>query len=117
MRNICRLIAAGALTAPLLIGAAGLAYADSGFNQSSTYAGNTGAAAYSVTAVAVDGVALYQEELVYAGPWGAGTSTTSAAATNGGHGGGHAQAYFSNEQTFAGPLGAYQGETSSGVSG
>ncbi|MBB5959612.1 hypothetical protein FHS29_006233 [Saccharothrix tamanrassetensis] len=81
MRTLYRLIAAGALSAPLLIGAAGLASADTDYHQSHTGAGPYGAYHHSVWS-GTDGHnhSYYHEHFSWAGPEGAGTGHVSASA-------------------------------------
>ncbi|WP_433263415.1 hypothetical protein ACQPZF_32140 [Actinosynnema sp. CS-041913] len=81
MRTLYRFIVAGALSAPLLVGAAGLASADTNYNHDSTVAGPDGAWHYSVCAgTDGHGNSYYREHLSWSGPHGAGTSNTGSSA-------------------------------------
>ncbi|MEJ2858243.1 MULTISPECIES: hypothetical protein [unclassified Saccharothrix] len=114
MRTFHRLITAGALSAPLLIGGAGLASADALYAHDAAWAGPNGAASHSVLAFADDGNAFFHEEAAAAGPNGAGAfSTTSWAGDDWGDGGGDdgASATYYNQVAFASDEGAYYEQT------
>ena len=115
MRTLHRLIAAGALSAPLLIGAAGMASADAEYGQTTAVAGPNGAWFHSVHSVADDhGNACFHEHAAAAGPDGAGSFSVHACAGHGYHGGHHGDGgsatYFSQE-SFASDEGAYSNTT------
>ncbi|WP_433872096.1 hypothetical protein [Saccharopolyspora sp. CA-218241] len=81
MRKITGGIAATALSAPLVLGATGVAAADE-FEQSSSTVGPEGASTSHVVATADsdgDGQVSYQEHRGRAGPDGAGSSSTESA--------------------------------------
>ncbi|RKT54791.1 hypothetical protein [Saccharothrix australiensis] len=82
MRNICRLIAAGTLTAPILLGAASLAYAaETEFDHEAAAAGQHGSIAHEVHSGADgDGNAYFSEEWAIATDQGAAASDTSSSA-------------------------------------
>ncbi|MEV7554001.1 hypothetical protein AB0N89_30660 [Amycolatopsis sp. NPDC089917] len=83
MRTIRRTIAASALALPLMIGAAGVASADS-FGSTEVQAGPDGAATHSVQSDTHRGSSSFHENSSAAGPDGAGSSETHSS-TGGGH--------------------------------
>ncbi|GAA1337362.1 hypothetical protein [Saccharothrix algeriensis] len=81
MRTLYRFLVAGALSAPLVIGAAGIASADTHYHHSSSAAGPDGAWNYCVVSgTDGHGGTYYHENLSWAGPQGAYTSDTHASA-------------------------------------
>ncbi len=106
MRSIIRLIAAGALSLPLVIGAAGIASADVEYDQSHASASADGAAVYDQASGANGyGDSYYFQQFQAAGPHGAG-SWTQAAWTFEGNAG-----YYDN-YAWSSDHGAWTGETS-----
>ncbi|XVV07514.1 hypothetical protein ACQPW3_19890 [Actinosynnema sp. CA-248983] len=116
MRTLHRLVAAGALAAPLLIAGAGLASADAGYGQQTSVAGPNGAWTHTVVAFADDdGNAFFHEHAAAAGPDGAGSFSTTSWAGDGHHGHGDwhhgSSAGYYSQEAFAGYDGAYYQET------
>jgi hypothetical protein len=75
MRSIIRAIAAGALSLPIIIGAAGIASADVEYDQNHVSATHYGAAVYDQASGADDyGNAYFYEQWQVAGPDGAGSA-------------------------------------------
>ncbi|NUS63230.1 MAG: hypothetical protein HOY78_13760 [Saccharothrix sp.] len=115
MRTLHRLIAAGALSAPLVIAGAGLASADALYAHDAAWAGPNGAASHSVLAFADDdGDTFFHEEAAAAGPNGAGSFSTTSWAGDGWHHGDDddgASATYYNQVAFAGDEGAYFEQT------
>ena len=112
MRNMTRLISAGALSIPMLLGAAGLAMADPDVSyESGTHvAGPEGAGFEAVHSGAGDDYAYYVEELGWAGEDGAFGEETGAASF-------HDFAYFWESTEYATEDGAYSEHTDSSVEG
>ncbi|GAA0245468.1 hypothetical protein GCM10010492_51060 [Saccharothrix mutabilis subsp. mutabilis] len=115
MRTLHRLIAAGALAAPMLVAGAGLAFADAAYGQQTAVAGPGGAWAHTVVAFADDhGNTYFHEHAAAAGPHGAGSFSTTSWTHDGHHGGGHhdgSSAGYHNEEAYASDHGAYHQET------
>ncbi|MFE2752651.1 hypothetical protein ACFXGA_11690 [Actinosynnema sp. NPDC059335] len=106
MRSIIRLVAAGALSLPIIIGAAGIASADVEFDQSDVAATSQGASVYDQAAGADDyGNSYYYEQYQLAGEDGAGSFLVVSWVYDG-HAG-----YFDN-YSWSGPDGAWTGDTS-----
>ena len=113
MRSVIRFIAAGAVSLPLLIGAAGIASADSGTHAEhenyTVAASSEGALVHEVQAGAHEhGVAYFHESFVGAGSEGAGYYEVTAVSYPGG-------AHYEDEYAFAGPHGAVVGGAESSV--
>ncbi|PSL54081.1 hypothetical protein B0I31_107135 [Saccharothrix carnea] len=106
MRSIIRLVAASALSVPLVIGAAGIASADVEFDQSDVAANANGAVVYDQAAGADDyGNSYYYEQAQLASPYGAGSYLVVSWVYDG-----HAGYY--DHYSWSGPEGAYAGDTS-----
>ncbi|WP_309111241.1 hypothetical protein [Saccharothrix sp.] len=118
MRTLHRLVAAGALAAPLLIAGAGLASADAAYGQQTAVAGPNGAWTHTVVAFADDdGNTFFHEHAAAAGPDGAGSFSTTSWTSDGDNGDGDgdwhdgSSAGYHNEEAFAGDGGAFYQET------
>jgi hypothetical protein len=85
MRTIKRALVAGALALPLTLGTAGIASADTMYDENGSFAGPEGAGQFSVSSQASDG-----EEV-----------------ENGENGGGEGGVSFDESSSFAGPDGAF----------
>lgn len=106
MRSIIRLVAASALSLPIIIGAAGIASADVEFDQSDVAATSQGASVYDQAAGADDyGNSYYYEQYQLAGEDGAGSFLVVSWVYDG-----HAGYY--DYYNWSGPEGAYTGDTS-----
>ncbi|WP_033441124.1 hypothetical protein [Saccharothrix sp. NRRL B-16314] len=111
MRSIIRLIAAGALSLPIIIGAAGIASADVEFDQNNASATQHGAAVYDLASGADDhGNAYFYEQWQVAGPYGAGSVTVASWVHNGDAG------YF-DHYAWADAYGAWTGSTHASADG
>jgi len=107
MRSIIRLLAAGAVALPVLVGAAGIASADAEYEDSTVAATPFGAGIHTVESGAdEDGVAYFYESFLGAGPMGAGFEQTGSLSYPGG-------AAYGHEFGFVGPFGAVAGDTES----
>jgi hypothetical protein len=105
MRSIIRAIAAGALSLPIIIGAAGIASADVEYDQSHVAATHYGAAVYDQGSGADDyGNAYFYEVWQVAGPDGAGSALTVSWVYDG-----HAGHY--DEYAWVDDQGAWTGNT------
>ncbi|MEU7527166.1 hypothetical protein AB0A74_15640 [Saccharothrix sp. NPDC042600] len=117
MRTLHRLIAAGALAAPLLVAGAGLASADAAYGQQTAVAGPGGAWTHTVVAFADgEGNTYFHEHAAAAGPEGAGSFSTTSWTHDGGYGDGDgyddgSSAGYHNEEAYASDDGAYYQET------
>jgi hypothetical protein len=88
MRTIKRTVVVNALALPLTLGTAGIASADTGYNETGTFAGADGAGSYSVSAQADGnseggtrgGGTSFEESSSFAGPDGAFNEYTRARA-------------------------------------
>ncbi|GAA3464667.1 hypothetical protein ACFFSW_28610 [Saccharothrix longispora] len=113
MRNITRLIAASFVSAPLLIGAAGLASAsaeDVYHEHEMSVATSEGAGSEGVYSGVVDGVAFFLEHESWADDEGAYSEETGSLADGhgwGGHGWGSDGAHYWNSTNYAGEEGAF----------
>lgn len=106
MRSIIRLVAAGALSLPLLIGAAGIASADVEYDQNAASASADGATVYDLASGADGhGNSYYVVQFETAGPYGAG-SFFQAAWTYDGNAG------YADGYAWSSPDGAWTGSTS-----
>jgi hypothetical protein len=105
MRSIIRLVAASALSLPLVIGAAGIASADVEYDQNAASATADGATVYDLASGAdAYGNSYFFQQFQAAGPYGAG-SFTQAAWTYDGNAG-----YF-DHYAWSSPDGAWTGST------
>ncbi|MFI9010479.1 hypothetical protein ACIGNX_24900 [Actinosynnema sp. NPDC053489] len=106
MRSIIRLVAAGALSLPLVLGAAGIASADVEFDQNAASATADGATVYDLASGAdAHGNSYFVQVFEAAGPYGAG-SYLQAAWTY------HGDAGYFEDYAFSGHEGAWTGDTS-----
>jgi hypothetical protein len=110
MRNMTRLIAAGALSVPMFLGAAGMAMADPdvSYENVTTAANEDGAGYEAVYSGEFGDIAYFVEEQAAAGEWGAYSEGTGAVA-------GDDFAYFWEHLSYAGEDGAYHEHTDSSV--
>ncbi|MFD1149694.1 hypothetical protein [Saccharothrix hoggarensis] len=106
MRSIIRLVAAGAVSLPILVGAAGLASADVEYEQSYSAATAQGAVTHSVESGAGHGYAYFHEQFLGAGPQGAGYYQQGSFSHP--HG-----AHYGQQWGFSGPEGAFSGSVGS----
>jgi len=105
MRSIIRLVAAGALSLPLIIGAAGIASADVEFDQGNVSATADGATVHEQAAGADDyGNTYFYEIYEVAGPYGAGAFGQAAFTWDG-------NAVYFDGYAWSGQEGAYTGYT------
>ncbi|NUT48047.1 MAG: hypothetical protein HOV94_12170 [Saccharothrix sp.] len=110
MRNIIRLVAAGALALPLVIGASGIASAEAEFDQSDVAATSTGASVFDqASGVDNHGNSFFYEQYQLAGGYGAGSFTVVSWVWDG-----HAGYY--DQYNWSGPQGAWTGDTSAQAS-
>ncbi|MDQ2586502.1 hypothetical protein [Saccharothrix yanglingensis] len=112
MRNITRLIAASFVSAPVLIGAAGLASAsaeDVHHEHEVSVATSEGAGSEGVYSGVVDGVAFFLEHESWADDEGAYSEETGSLAGGHGWGGDHGSdgAHYWNSTHYAGEEGAF----------
>lgn len=105
MRSIIRLVAAGALSLPLVIGAAGIASADVEYDQGNASASADGATVHDLAAGAdAYGNSYFFEQYQVAGEYGAGSFTVAAWTYDGNAG------YF-DHYAWSSPDGAWTGHT------
>ena len=110
MRSIIRLVAAGALSLPIIIGAAGIASADAEFDQSDVAATSQGASVYDQASGADDyGNSYFYEQYQLASEQGAGSFLVVTWVYDG-----HAGYY--DHYSWSGPDGAWAGDTSATAS-
>ncbi|QQQ76984.1 hypothetical protein IOD16_39620 [Saccharothrix sp. 6-C] len=106
MRSIIRLVAASALSLPIVIGAAGIASADVEFDQNNASASADGATLHDLASGADgEGNSYFYESYELAGPYGAGNYTLLTWTYQGGAG------YF-DQYAWSSPDGAWVGSTS-----
>jgi hypothetical protein len=106
MRSIIRLVAASALSLPLVIGAAGIASADVEYDQNNASASADGASVHDLASGAdAYGNSYFFEQYQVAGQYGAGSFTVAAWTYEGDAG------YF-DFYAWSSPNGAWTGSTS-----
>ncbi|MFE9743673.1 hypothetical protein ACFYOT_02085 [Saccharothrix saharensis] len=106
MRSIIRLVAAGALSLPLVIGAAGIASADVEYDQGSASATADGATVHDLASGAdAYGNSYFFEQYQVAGNYGAGSFTVAAWTYDGNAG-------YYDSYAWSSPEGAWTGDTS-----
>lgn len=106
MRSIIRLVAAGALSLPLIIGAAGIASADVEFDQNNASATANGATVHDLASGADgEGGSYFYESYEVAGPYGAGSFYVLAWTWQGNAG-------YHDGYAWSSPEGAWTGSTS-----
>lgn len=108
MRSIIRLVVAGALSLPLLIGVAGIASADVEYDHGSASATAEGAVVHEVASGAdAYGNSYYFEQYQIAGNYGAGSFTVAAWTYNGDAGYYDDYAWSSSEGSWTGDTSAH----------
>jgi hypothetical protein len=115
MRSIIRLVAAGALALPIIIGASGIASADVEFDQSNASATADGAVIHDLISGADgEGTSYFYEGYEVAGPYGAGSFYVLTWTWQGNAGYADGYAWSSPDGAWTGSTGATADDNSYG---